>query len=918
MEQLERIEAGSSASLLVRGDPGIGKTRLVAEVVERATERGFAVLTGRADDLDHGIPYAVFRDLAARLAPEASTALAVDELRAAIDGRGQPDANDEHVARMFTAMVGLVRAAAPDTPAVVVLEDVHVADRESVVLGGLLVRLADVPALMVVTTRPAGVAADLEEVCERMATDGRGAVIDLARLERPDIAALVEGLLDAPPDDALVDAVFAASAGNPFFAREVTQSFADGGALQLDSGRARLVPGAPVAQLKPSTALLRRLFGGTSADVELAKVVAVFGRFALRHLPLVERLTGASAAGVADSFDRLVKAGLLQESSGGYEFTHAIVRDTLYEDIGPAERRRIHAAIASELGTDRRAGIVLDALELATHVAASAEPGDQAAAEVLLEAGASIRSTAPLVSADYHRRAAELLPSSSTRRAEAQAMQASALHVGARPAEAASVGLDALAAMPEGAARRSTVALVVNDLYLTGAVGEALGVLDAEIAEGRDACPVLPMRTNLLLQAGRYDDAARQFDQADSSLDARGVTAADELMAVTHLAQYANHVGHVDAAAALLDRATALAERSTRTLARSAHELVAFADWRPGLLARIERHLERANALRPEGSPTSIGGSVETVQLRLWWMQGAWDRALEQGRAIALDLGQRRLATSEQLVLCALTEILVDRGDIDAATAVASRLGDPILASRRHGTLARARLRHAVGDLDGARSLLLAERDEAQRAGGSVWKLAEVLRELVDIEREAGRGLDAATAAQLAELAARTGWLESTVAALAARATADRDVDVARAYAELTSAEGWVAEHARALLLLGELDDDPKRNLAEAYRTFDSMGAAPWRRRAAAGLRNRGLSVPRRAVGGSSVLTETEEQLVRLVHDGLSNRQIAAAMHYSMKTIEVYLSRVYAKTGCSSRLELIRAVDAGTVDVGEV
>jgi DNA-binding CsgD family transcriptional regulator len=71
--------------------------------------------------------------------------------------------------------------------------------------------------------------------------------------------------------------------------------------------------------------------------------------------------------------------------------------------------------------------------------------------------------------------------------------------------------------------------------------------------------------------------------------------------------------------------------------------------------------------------------------------------------------------------------------------------------------------------------------------------------------------------------------------------------------------------------------------------------------------------VPRRVTRATSDLTETEMQLVRLVREGFSNRQIAAAMHYSRKTIEVYLSRVYAKTGCASRLDLIRAVDTGGV-----
>ena len=106
-----------------------------------------------------------------------------------------------------------------------------------------------------------------------------------------------------------------------------------------------------------------------------------------------------------------------------------------------------------------------------------------------------------------------------------------------------------------------------------------------------------------------------------------------------------------------------------------------------------------------------------------------------------------------------------------------------------------------------------------------------------------------------------------------------------------------------------------RANLTLAYRLYDSFGAAPARRRAAAGLRSRNLTVPRRSAHQGAGLTDTEAQLVRLVYDGLSNQQIATAMHYSRKTIEVYLSRVYVKTGSASRLELIRAVERGDLDV---
>ena len=82
------------------------------------------------------------------------------------------------------------------------------------------------------------------------------------------------------------------------------------------------------------------------------------------------------------------------------------MRDAVYDEIGPAERRKLHAAIADELGAERRGGAPLDIAELATHVAESADPGDEHAVEVLLEAGRTVSVTAPLVAAEHYSRGA--------------------------------------------------------------------------------------------------------------------------------------------------------------------------------------------------------------------------------------------------------------------------------------------------------------------------------------------------------------------------------------------------------------------------------------------------------------------------------------------------------------------------------
>ena len=117
-------------------------------------------------------------------------------------------------------------------------------------------------------------------------------------------------------------------------------------------------------------------------------------------------------------------------------------------------------------------------------------------------------------------------------------------------------------------------------------------------------------------------------------------------------------------------------------------------------------------------------------------------------------------------------------------------------------------------------------------------------------------------------------------------------------------------ERARAQLLLGELDEREVAALVDAYRLFARLGAHAARRRAGRRLQELGAKVPRIRRGGAGLLTESEERVARLVQQGMRNREIAAALHYSPRSVEVYLTRVYAKLRVASRLELARTLDA--------
>jgi DNA-binding NarL/FixJ family response regulator len=103
---------------------------------------------------------------------------------------------------------------------------------------------------------------------------------------------------------------------------------------------------------------------------------------------------------------------------------------------------------------------------------------------------------------------------------------------------------------------------------------------------------------------------------------------------------------------------------------------------------------------------------------------------------------------------------------------------------------------------------------------------------------------------------------------------------------------------------------DPKHNLITALTLFDTLDAAPWRQTVATELRRQGLPVPRRA-STSGELTQAERQIAELATEGLTNREIAARLSYSTKTVQAYLSRAYEKLGVHSRVELTRVLTTG-------
>jgi len=323
-----------------------------------------------------------------------------------------------------------------------------------------------------------------------------------------------------------------------------------------------------------------------------------------------------------------------------------------------------------------------------------------------------------------------------------------------------------------------------------------------------------------------------------------------------------------------------------------------------GFVERGTDAIAEAEAVLGDIGPGTYSSGVTAARIGIDWMKGDWDQAL-----IAVGNAKRAMEFNSiiwRYLQSMEIEIRTARGEVREALALVNQPTPGGSESMAVWATAGALL--ATGDDAGARSLL---RATSARAVDGVW-LPHLLCRLVEAEHRAGDLVAAEQA--LAELDRVPGidadprpWVQ----AMRRRCTAlvGHDRQAAIESAELAAAEGLVYDSALAGLIAGSLDPDDTARVLSAHETFGALGAEADRRRAAAVLRERGAKVPRRRRRSANQLTRAESQIARLVQTGLRNRDIAKAANYSERTVEVYLSRIYAKLGVSSRLQLARLLD---------
>jgi DNA-binding CsgD family transcriptional regulator/tetratricopeptide (TPR) repeat protein len=377
---LAEATSGAGRTVIVAGEAGIGKSRLLDQFAEAATAAGAVVLEGAClETADDGVPYAPFieilRELVRETPPERLPALLgpargvlvrlVPELatRAAdLPVPSEPDRASQ--ARLFELILGVIERLARTRPVVVEIEDVHWADRSTRELLGFLVRaLRDDPVLLVLALRTdeagapvgnLGLVAELEreEHAERL---------DLAPFGRDEVEAQVRTLLEAPPDAAAVDRLLARSDGNPFYVEELVLA---GGDLDRDLPPVlRDVLAARIAELSdPARSVLRAAAAaGRRIDDELLAAVL---EMPLRSLG--DALREAVASGV------LVRGEF--RDGPAIAFRHALLQEVVNDELFPGERVALHAAFAAALEARAAAGGLTAPAEIARHWDAARRP----------------------------------------------------------------------------------------------------------------------------------------------------------------------------------------------------------------------------------------------------------------------------------------------------------------------------------------------------------------------------------------------------------------------------------------------------------------------------------------------------------------------------------------------------------------
>ena len=892
---LEAARAGSGEFVFVVGEAGIGKSRLVHEAISMAADRGLRVLRGRAVS---GSGAAAFRPLTEALAPFASEASSSGDLALWLPALGAilpPITSAEPVGVTAPvrgeAVLQLLSMLCRDHGGLVVLEDLHWADPETVaVVEHLSDNIDRAPVLCVVTLRPETESGACELVV-RVSSRRSAPVLQLERLNEAQVTAMVFSCAgDSDPD--VIERVVSLSEGVPFLVEEML-----------------VTPGLPASFAEGVQARLAEL---PEQDRRVLVTAAAYGRhFDWRRLSVA---SGVGEGDVVDALDRGVEAQLLAVEGDGFRFRHALTAEAVFQSVTPP-RRKAYAAAALAALSDSRVEVAAEAREIAARVAERAGE-TQRAGRLHLSLGEDALGRGALQTAMLAlKQAITFLPPGDEQDAARQRLLDALVDIG-RVDDAVTVADELVARLPSDRASH------VHMRLAAGAVIAARWDVAADhLAAARtliDARAAPALHAELALRDGEValgmGDPPRAEKWATIALElaTRHGVGGIECAALQLLGRHARR-SSLDAAEVWFRRALSAADAHNLAVwrLRAQHEL--------GTIALLSRS-EVDDLLQAQRLAESLGAMATAAILDIEIAAGyagtdAFDagtrhgeQAIRRGGELGLDLvvawGWQHVA-----VIAAL------QGDDERADAAraAARVAAPnnrdiegfLIGGQLFAALAADELESALELASRMTEMLRGSQSAPPAHHRAAWPVLLALAG----RPEAATAIEETDAAGISVVPGGRAWISLARAILLGRTDGERAAALAvEADAELVHMPAW-RSLARRLAAEAASNDGwqvPGGWLTEAEVTLRGLG---FHRAADACRRLRGAepeSVPPAWVDLG--ITRRETDVLLLVAEGCSNREIAERLYLSVRTVEKHVESLLRKTLTNNRTQLVHTV----------
>ncbi len=873
-------------SLLVTGEPGIGKSALLSEASRRARDRGMLVLAATGVPSEAQLPFAGLHQLLGPVFSQVDvlTGPLRDAMLAAF---GLTDAAAPDLFRTALAALELLSATAAQAPVLVIAEDAHWLDRATCdVLAFAARRLECEPILLL---------AAILDGFESPLTSAGLPVLRVDALPAAAAAALLDSRAPGLPAAARTRMLDEA-AGNPLALVELPIAF-----RQLGS-QAALPTWLPLTTVATRTALLVAALNDSS---QLGDVVAATAQMAGAGVT-IEDIAPAVAA-------RLVEIG-----DTGYRFRHPLMRTAIQQEASVSQRHAVHAALAAALaGQPDRA--------VWHRAAAVTGPDESVADELEAAATRAQRRGATITAVSALRRSAAL----SERRHRAERLL--------RAAELAfELGRQDLVQELAGEAepldlppRQQARVAWIRDSFADGIPGDATRVRSLAVTARRagadgDTGLALKLLYGAALRCWWANPGQEARDTVVGTAEQLDVDGDDPRLLV------------ILAFAAPIGRGAAVYERLARTFGPSGTgvdpgaadpgvmRLAGNAAMAIGAFGIAAGSLAAAAAgLRAQGR---LGLLARALALQAWSAVQLADLraaipAAEEARRLAQETNQPLIRATAQAVQAVLAALTGDQATVAGLAAQAERVSVPIGAG---AVLAAAQLARGLAALGGGRPA----------------EALEHLRRLHDPADPAYHvAVSCCVIGDIAEAAHRSGNTESIGAFIAAmekaagqtpspalhaglryaRAVLASDAEASAAFetALRSDLSSWPFLRARTQLAYGEWlhqqrqDAASRAPLRAARETFDALGVIPWSERARQQLRATGEKSRPRTPEARDQLTPQELQIAQLAADGLTNREIAQMVFLSHRTVSSHLYRAFPKLGITSRTQLQGVLERG-------